>query len=148
MSIDSVYNAKILDYAGNIGSIGHLEDADGSAKAHSKLCGSTVVVDVNVSNGLVSDFAQDVKACALGQASAAILAKNVRGCSLDELETARAQLGAMLKDDGPPPNGKFSELQFLEPVRAYRARHASTMLAFDAVVSAMQQALDKQSELA
>ena len=69
--------------------------------------------DVNVSNGLVSDFAQDVKACALGQASAAILAKNVRGCSLDELETARAQLGAMLKDDGPPPNGKFSELQFL-----------------------------------
>ncbi len=148
MSIDSVYNAKILDYAGNIGNIGRLPEADGTAKAHSKLCGSTVVVDVKVEKGRVSDFAQDVKACALGQASAGILAKNVIGCSLEELETARAQLLAMLKDDGPAPTGKFDELQFLEPVRAYRARHASTMLAFDAVVSAMQQALDKQSELA
>jgi NifU-like protein involved in Fe-S cluster formation len=148
MSIDSVYNAKILDYAGNIGRIGHLKDADGSAKAHSKLCGSTVVVDVKINDGRVADYAQDVKACALGQASAAILAKNVIGCSLDELKLVREQMLAMLKCDGPPPTGKFDELRFLEPVRDYRARHASTMLAFDAVVGAIEQALDKQGEIA
>ena len=148
MSIDSVYNAKILDYAGNIERIGRLDDPDASAKAHSKLCGSTVVVDICQRDGVVTDYAQDVKACALGQASSAILAKNVIGCSLEELSTARQQMLAMLKENGPPPTGKFEELKFLEPVRDYRARHASTMLAFDAVVSAMEQALDKQSEVA
>ena len=148
MSIDSVYNTKILDYAGNIERIGRLDSPNGTAKAHSKLCGSTVIADVNQQDGRVSDYAQDVKACALGQASAAILAKNVIGCSLDELRQAREQLAAMLKENGPPPTGKFAELKFLEPVRDYRARHASTMLAFDAVVSAMEQALDKQDEFA
>ena len=148
MSIDSVYNAKILDYAGNIGRIGRLDSPDASAKAHAKLCGSIVVVDIKQDNGLVSDYAQDVKACALGQASSAILAKNVIGCSLDELRTARQQMLAMLKENDPPPTGKFEELKFLEPVRDYRARHASTMLAFDAVVNAMEQALDKRSEVA
>ena len=148
MSIDSVYNAKILDYAGNIERIGRLDNPDASAKAHSKLCGSTVVVDIQQENGVVTDYAQDVKACALGQASSAILAKNVIGASFEELSTARQQMLAMLKENGPPPTGKFEELKFLEPVRDYRARHASTMLAFDAVVSAMQQALDKQSEVA
>ena len=148
MSIDSVYNAKILDYAGNIGRIGRLEDADGSAKAHSKLCGSTVIVDVKEADGKVTDYAQDVKACALGQAAASILAKNVIGSSLEELKQVREQMLAMLKTDGPPPTGKFEELKFLEPVRAYRARHASTMLAFDAVVSAMEEALSKHNEVA
>ena len=148
MSIDSVYNTKILDYAGNIGRIGRLEDADGSAKAHSKLCGSTVIVDVKQADGKVVDYAQDVKACALGQASASILAGNVIGSTLDELVEVREQMLAMLKEEGPPPTGKFSELKFLEPVRAYRARHASTMLAFDAVVSAMKQALEKHSQVA
>ena len=148
MSIDSVYNAKILDYAGNIERIGRLDNPDASAKAHSKLCGSTVVVDIEQKDGRVTDYAHDVKACALGQASSAILAKNVIGSSLEELSTARQQMLAMLKENGPPPTGKFEELKFLEPVRDYRARHASTMLAFDAVVSAMEQALDKQSEVA
>ena len=148
MSIDSVYNAKILDYAGNIERIGRLDNPDATAKAHSKLCGSTVVVDIQQENGVVTDYAQDVKACALGQASSAILAKNVIGASFEELSTARQQMLAMLKENGPPPTGKFEELKFLEPVRDYRARHASTMLAFDAVVSAMQQALDRQSEVA
>ncbi|MCJ8309231.1 MAG: iron-sulfur cluster assembly scaffold protein [Rhizobiaceae bacterium] len=148
MSIDSVYNAKILDHAGNIERIGRLDNPDATAKAHSKLCGSTVVVDIQQENGVVTDYAQDVKACALGQASSAILAKNVIGASFEELSTARQQMLAMLKENGPPPTGKFEELKFLEPVRDYRARHASTMLAFDAVVSAMQQALDKQSEVA
>lgn len=148
MSIDSVYNTRILDYAGNIGRIGRIEHPDGSAKAHSKLCGSTVIVDVVVKDGKIIDYAQDVKACALGQASASIVARNVIGCTLDEMVEVREQMLAMLKADGPPPTGKFSELKFLEPVRAYRARHASTMLVFDAVVNAMRQAMERHRQLA
>ena len=148
MSINEVYNAKILDYAGNIGRIGRLEAPDGTAKAHSKLCGSTVIVDVNVADGKVSDYAQDVKACALGQASAAILAKHVIGCSLEELQAVRSVMTQMLKQDGPPPVGRFEELKFLEPVREYRARHASTMLVFDAVVEAMEMAQNEARRLA
>ena len=148
MSIDAVYNTKILDYAGNIGRIGRLSDAHGTAKAHSKLCGSTVVVDVKVENGVVSDYGQDVKACALGQASASILAKNVIGASLEELRQAHEEMRIMLKENGPPPTDRFEELKFLEPVRDYRARHASTMLAFDAVVEATEQALAERSEIA
>lgn len=141
MSLNAVYSAKILDFAGNIGRVGRLEAPDGSAKAHSKLCGSTVCVDVATDGEVVTDFAQDVKACALGQASAGILAANVIGRSLPELEKAQAQLRAMLKDDGPSPDAPFDDLHFLEPVKAYRARHASTVLAFDAVVEAMHKAL-------
>ncbi len=141
MSIDAVYNTKILDYAGNIGRIGRLDAPDGTAKAHSKLCGSTVVVDVSVDGNVVTDYAQDVKACALGQASASIMAKNVIGASLEELRQVRAEMQAMLKEQGPPPTGKFEELKFLEPVRDYRPRHASTMLAFDATVEAVEKAI-------
>ena len=148
MSIDAVYNAKILDYAGNIGRIGRLDAPHGSAKAHSKLCGSTVIVDVTVKDGKILDYAQDVKACALGQASASILAKNVANSKIEELELVRKQMLAMLKENAPPPTGKFEELKFLEPVREYRARHASTMLPFDAVVEAMHSALEKQVEVA
>ena len=148
MSINAVYNTKILEYAGNISRIGRLDNPHGTAKAHSKLCGSTVVVDVALSKGKICDYAQDVKACALGQASAAILAKNVIGSTLTELKTAQTELRAMLKDAAAPPGGRFAELKFLEPVKAYRARHASTMLAFDSVVEAMELALDKQQQIA
>lgn len=148
MSIDAVYNSKILDLAGNIERVGRLDEPDGSAKAHSKLCGSTVIVDLNVDSGEVTDYAHDVKACALGQASSAILAKNVVGSTLEELRIVREQMLAMLKENGSPPDGKFEELKFLEPVRDYRARHASTMLAFDAVVEAMESALKKQRQIA
>ncbi|MEL7274587.1 MAG: iron-sulfur cluster assembly scaffold protein [Pseudomonadota bacterium] len=141
MALDNVYNTKILDYAGNIGLIGRLDAPHGSAKAHSKLCGSTVTVDVRVENGRVSDYAQDVKACALGQASAAILAENVIGATLDELRAGQSGLKAMLKDDGPTPGGRFEALSFLEPVKEYRSRHASTMLPFDAVVKAVEEAV-------
>lgn len=144
MTINSVYNAKILDFAGNIPRVGRLDSPDASAKAHSKLCGSTVQVDVKTDGETVTDYAHDVKACALGQAAASILANHVIGATLTELQLARQELRAMLKEDGPSPTGRFSELEFLSPVKEYRARHASTMLAFDAVVDAMQQALEKQ----
>ncbi len=144
MSLDAVYNARILDYAGNIGRIGRLDAPDGTAKAHSKLCGSTVTVDVTTDGRVVTDYAQDVKACALGQATASILASQVVGRTLSELVMARDAMRAMLKEDGPPPAEPFAELAFLEPVKAYRARHASTMLPFEAVVDAMEQALAKR----
>jgi NifU-like protein involved in Fe-S cluster formation len=137
--IDDVYNAKILDFAGNIPHIGRLESPDASAKAHSKLCGSTVIVDLTMDDGVVTGFSHDVKACALGQASASIMARHVIGATSDELRTVRETMRKMLKENGPAPEGRFAELKFLEPVRDYKARHASTMLTFDAVVDCLNQ---------
>ena len=137
--IDDVYNAKILDFAGNIPRIGRLALPDATATAHSKLCGSTVIVDLNVTDGVVTDFAHDVKACALGQASSSIMARHVIGATADELRTVRETMRKMLKENGPAPDGRFAELKFLEPVRDYKARHASTLLTFDAVVDCLEQ---------
>ena len=137
--IDDVYNAKILGYAGNITRIGRLAEPDASATAHSKLCGSTVTIDLVVRDGVVADFAHDVKACALGQASSAIMAENIMGATPAELRAAREEMRRMLKENGAPPAGRFADLKYLEPVRDYKARHASTMLTFDAVVDALQQ---------
>jgi NifU-like protein involved in Fe-S cluster formation len=137
--ISDVYNAKILEYAGNIPRIGRLADPDATATAHSKLCGSTVKVELKMADGVVTDFAHDVKACALGQASSSIMARHVVGANAAELRKARSEMLAMLKENGEPPKGRFEELKFLEPVRDYKARHASTMLTFDAVVECIDQ---------
>lgn len=142
--IDEVYNAKILEFAGNIPRIGKLDKPDASAKAHSKLCGSTVSIDLKLEHGVVSDYAQDVKACALGQSSASILAANIVGASSDELRALKVSMYEMLKEGGPAPVGRFQDLKFLEPVKDYRARHASTLLAFDAVVDALDQIEEKR----
>jgi NifU-like protein involved in Fe-S cluster formation len=137
--LDDIYNTKILELAGNIPRIGRLADADASARAHSRLCGSTVTVDLKMSDGKVSDFAHDVKACALGQASSSIMARNVIGSTPDELRELRETMRKMLKEHGSPPGGRWADLKYLEPVRDYKARHASTMLTFDAVVDAVDQ---------
>ena len=137
--IDKVYNAKILEFAGNISHIGALEDADAEAVAHSKLCGSKVKIWLKLSDGKVSDFGHDVKACALGQATSSIMAKHIIGSTPGELRVVRDQMWAMLKENGTPPEGRFEDLKYLEPVKEYRARHASTMLTFDAVVDALDQ---------
>ena len=141
--MEDVYNAKILEYAGNIPRIGRLENPDASAKAHSKLCGSTIIVDLTMDGDVVNNFAHDVKACALGQASASIMARNIVGASADELRTVRETMRKMLKENGPAPEGRFAELKFLEPVRDYKARHASTLLVFDAVVDCLDQIAHK-----
>jgi NifU-like protein involved in Fe-S cluster formation len=138
--IDDLYSAKLLKLAANLPHLGRLEAPEGSSEKIAKLCGSRIVVDVALTDGLVSDFRQDVKACALGQASAAILGSNVLGASLAELELARDQFSAMLKSGGSPPNGRFSDLAMLAPVKDYPARHASTLLAFEATVDAVRQA--------
>lgn len=137
--LDDIYNAKILEYAGNIPRIGRLEHPQASAKAHSKLCGSTVIVDLCLKDGAVSDYAHDVKACALGQASSSIVASNIIGATPEELREVQKTMRAMLKEGGEPPTGRFADLKFLEPVRDYKARHASTMLVFDAIVDALNQ---------
>ena len=144
--LDDIYNAKILEFAGNISRIGRLEHPDASAKAHSKLCGSTVLVDLCMKDGVVTDFAHDVKACALGQASSSIMAQHVIGASAEELRDVQKTMRAMLKEGGEPPKGRFEDLKFLEPVREYKARHASTMLTFDAVVDAIDQIEAKEKD--
>jgi len=137
--IDDIYNKKILELAGNIPRLGRLPHADASATAHSKLCGSTVTVDVAMQGDVVTDFAHDVKACALGQASSSIMARHVVGATASELRSLRETVRKMLKENGPPPEGRFEEVRYLEPVRDYKARHASTLLTFDAVVQAIDQ---------
>ncbi|MFP1632510.1 iron-sulfur cluster assembly scaffold protein [Zhengella sp. ZM62] len=137
--IDDVYNAKILGFAGNIPRMERLADPDATATAHSKLCGSTVTVDLKVADGVVTDFAHDVKACALGQASSSIMAQTIVGASVEELRALRETMRRMLKENGPAPEGRFADFRYLEPVRDYKARHASTMLTFDAVVDCLDQ---------
>ena len=136
--LNDMYNQRILELAGNIPRLGRLSDADASATAHSKLCGSTVTVDVKVADGRISDFAHDVKACALGQAASSIMARNIIGATPAELRDIREIVRRMLKENGaPPPEGRWQDIRVLEPVREYKARHASTMLTFDAVVEAL-----------
>lgn len=137
--IDDVYNAKILEFAGNIPRTGALDDADATASAHSKLCGSKVKIWLKMDEDIVADFAHDVRACALGQASSSIMARQIIGASGAELRAVRQQMIEMLKSGGPAPEGRFADLKFLEPVRDYKARHASTLLTFDAVVDALDQ---------
>jgi NifU-like protein involved in Fe-S cluster formation len=138
--IDQIYNRRILELAADIPRLGRLDQPDATATAHSKLCGSTITVDLTLQDGRVADYAQEVRACALGQASASIMARNIVGSTPQELREAREDLRRMLKENGPPPGGKWADLAVLEPVRDYKARHASTLLAFDAVVDALEKA--------
>jgi NifU-like protein involved in Fe-S cluster formation len=138
--IDDLYSAKLLKLAANLPRVGRLAAPDASVEKIAKLCGSRVVVDVVVEDGRVADFAQDVKACALGQAAASVLGAHVIGASLEELEVTRNQFRAMLKDGAPAPDGRFSDLAMLAPVKDYPARHASTLLAFEAVTEAVRTA--------
>jgi NifU-like protein involved in Fe-S cluster formation len=137
--INDIYNRRILELAGNIPRLGRLGNPDASAKAHSRLCGSTVTIDLNVEDGRVVEFGHDVKACALGQASSSLMARHIIGATSEELNALRDRVTRMLKASGPPPDGKWAEFAVLEPVRDYKARHASTLLTFDAVVDALSQ---------
>ena len=139
--IDDLYSARLLKLAANLPRVGRLADPDATSEKVSKLCGSRVTVDVKVEGDRVADFAQDVKACALGQASAAVLGAHVIGASLAELETTRDAFRAMLKADGPAPEGRFAELALLAPVKDYPARHTSTLLAFEAAAEAVKNAI-------
>lgn len=137
--LDEIYNTRILELAGTISHIGRLAHPDASAVAHSKLCGSTIMVDVVVRNGRVADYGQIVKACLLGQAAASVMAREIIGSTPNELRTVGLEMRAMLKNGEGPPQGRWADLAVLEPVRNYRARQASTLLVFDAVEDALNQ---------
>lgn len=137
----NLYSGRILALAADIPHLGSLEAPMASVKKRSPLCGSAVTVDLSVENGQISEFAQDVKACALGQASAAVTGGAVIGRSLAELEKARDQLRAMLKEGGPVPSDPFAGYEVLQPARDYKNRHASILLSIEASCEAMTQAL-------
>lgn len=139
VELDEIYNTRILELAGAISRTERLDNPDARATAHSKLCGSTVTIDLSLRDGRVSDFGQSVKACLLGQASASVMAREIVGSTPDELRSVGRQMRAMLKEDGAAPTGRWSDLGALEPVRNYKARQASTLLVFDAVESALDE---------
>lgn len=137
--MDDIYNNKILEFAGNISRAGSLPDAQATSEKHSKLCGSRVRVYLKTDNGIVTDFAHEVRACALGQASSSVMARNIVGATVEEIRQARADMRAMLTEGGEGPLGRFADMRYLRPVKDYKARHASTMLTFEAVVDCLDQ---------
>jgi NifU-like protein involved in Fe-S cluster formation len=139
--IDDLYTAKILKAEANMPRAGRLAHPDASAEKVSKLCGSRVIVDVVLKDGRIADYGQEVKACALGQAAAAIMGEHAVGAGVQEIESALGALRAMLKSGGPPPEGRFADLAMLAPVKDYPPRHASTLLAFEATAEACRRAL-------
>ncbi|KQW86752.1 iron-sulfur cluster assembly scaffold protein [Brevundimonas sp. Root1279] len=139
--IDELYSARILKLAANLPHSGRLSAPEGTGERVAKLCGSKAVVDVVLdADGRVASFAQDVKACALGQAAAGVLGEAVIGASVEELEAAREAMLAMLKSGGEGPDGRFEGLRALKQVAEYPARHASTMVAIEATLDAVRQA--------
>ncbi len=137
--LDDVYNLRILELASDIPHSDRLGSPDATASVRAKLCGSTITVDINADHERISDFGQDVKACLLGQAAAAIAGREIVGTSFAEFAHVGAVMRRMLKDGGPPPDGRWADLALLQPVKDYPHRHASTLLVFDAVEQAMQQ---------
>ncbi|MBO9464538.1 iron-sulfur cluster assembly scaffold protein [Tropicibacter sp. R15_0] len=140
-----LYSGKILELAADIPRLGRLEAPEASVKKRSPLCGSTVTVDISLKDGVVSDYAQDVKACALGQASASVVGAAIVGQSAEQIQAARDALKAMLKEDGPTPAAPFDGLEVLRPAATYKNRHASILLALDAACEAASQAKESQS---
>lgn len=144
--LSDLYNARIIELAAAIPPAKKLDDPDGTAQAHSKLCGSTISVDLKMDGKRVADFGQTVKACLLGQASASIMAQHIVGSDAEELRKVAGEMRRMLKENGEPPSGKWADLAVLEPVREVKARHTSTLLVFEAVLRALDQAETKAKE--
>ena len=146
--INDIYNRKILEFAADIPLLHRLPEPDATSVQVSRLCGSKVTVDLKMDHGVVTGFGHDVKACALGQASSSIMARHVVGSTGSELKALRQQMHRMLKENGLPPGGKWADIEALLPVRDFKARHASTLLTFDAVADAVAQIEAKQMETA
>ena len=140
MELSDLYSGKILDLAANALQPGRLAAPDASARKVSRVCGSVIEVDVVVRDGVIVDYGHEISACALGQTSAAVVAREIVGTPVEEFKALRQAMHAMLKENGAPPEGKWDDLRFLEPVREYRPRHMSTLLVFDAVVEALEKA--------
>lgn len=139
VELEDIYSEKVLELSANMPRVGRLSGPDATASAHSKLCGSRITVDLKMDGDIVTDYAQDVRACLLGQTSAAVMGAQIVGSTSEELREVGARMRRMLKENGAPPKGRWSDLAILEMVRDYKARHASTLLVFDAVEDAIAQ---------
>lgn len=137
--LEDLYNERILQHAANIPRTERLADPQASARKESRLCGSRVTVDLSLRDGVVSDYGQEVKACVLGQCSASLMGQTVIGQTPEQLRQVRDAMRAMLKEEGPAPQGDWAELEILRPAIGYRSRHASILLPFDAVVAALDE---------
>jgi NifU-like protein involved in Fe-S cluster formation len=137
MELSDLYSQRILEIAANQPIPGRLTNPDSSVRRVSRVCGSSVEVDIAVRDGRITGYGHSISACALGQTSGAIVAANVIGTPTEEFRALRDQMHEMLKASGAPPAGRWSDLAYLEPVRDYPPRHTSTMLVFDAVVEAL-----------
>jgi NifU-like protein involved in Fe-S cluster formation len=138
MELSDLYSAKILQLAGNAPRPGRLADADATARKVSRVCGSTIEVDISVRDGVITGYGHEVSACALGQTAAAVVARDIVGTDVGEFLALRQAMHDMLKAGGPPPAGRWVDLAYLEPVRDYPNRHMSTLLVFDAVAAALE----------
>ncbi|ODT67830.1 MAG: iron-sulfur cluster assembly scaffold protein [Pelagibacterium sp. SCN 63-23] len=147
MELSELYSQKILELAGNAPQPGRLERADASARKVSRVCGSMIEVDIVVAAGVIAGYGHEISACALGQTSAAVVAREIVGTPVRDFLDLRRIMHDMLKADGMPPGGKWDDLRFLEPVRDYPNRHMSTLLVFDAVAAALEK-LESSQELA
>jgi len=143
--LDAIYNSKLLELAAHIPHCERLSKPDATVAAHSKLCGSTVTIDLVLEDGVVTGFGQSVKACLLGQATCSVVGSHIIGAQVGEVRQAGAEMRRMLKENGPPPTGRFADLAVLEPVRHYKARHGSVLLIFDALERAIAEIESKQS---
>lgn len=141
--LDDIYNQRIFELAADMPRAARLDNPDAAARAHSKLCGSTVEVDLKLDGGRIADFGQTVKACLLGQASAAIVGREIVGTPENEFRTVAGEMRRMLKEGGPPPSGRWADLGLLQAVKDYPHRHASTLLVFEAVERALDEANGK-----
>ncbi|MCS6762468.1 MAG: iron-sulfur cluster assembly scaffold protein [Candidatus Devosia symbiotica] len=145
MELSDPYSQKILDLAGNALQPPRLDWSDASARKVSRICGSLIEVDVILENGVIAAYGHEISACALGQTSAAVVAREIVDTSVEAFRQVREQMHAMLKTAGAPPKGKWSDLGYLEPLRDYIAGHMSTLLVFDAVVAAIEKAESEES---
>jgi NifU-like protein involved in Fe-S cluster formation len=139
VDLEDIYSERVLELSANMPRTGRLAEPDATATAHSKLCGSRITIDLKMEGGTVTDYAQDVRACLLGQTSAAVMGAQIIGSTAAELRAVGAEMRRMLKENGAPPAGRWADLAILEMVRDYKARHASTLLVFDAVEDAIAQ---------
>ncbi|ACS51389.1 iron-sulfur cluster assembly scaffold protein [Bartonella grahamii] len=141
--IDNIYNDKILKYAAHIDKIGRLNNPDATSRKHAHLCGSTITVDLKVENGIVTDFAHEIHACVLGQASASLLASHIIGQTTQDLKKLREVIYQMLTQNGPSPQAPFEDFSCLQPIKDYKVRHAATLLPFDATIDCIQKIEEK-----
>jgi len=144
--IDEIYNAQILAAAAAISHIGRLDDPHASAFKQAKYCGSTIIIDVMMQDGVITDFAQEVQACALGQAAASIVSRQIIGTTGDEIKTLHQTVTAMLQGQGEPPQGRFADFAMLQPAKDYKARHGSIVLVLDALIDCIQQIEAKEGK--